>query len=99
MGAEMDIRRMAHVVALAEEGNFGKTAARVHLSQPAFSRSIQAAEAEWQLELFDRGSDVRCTAAGAFMVEKSKHLLQAWRALERDVSLYRDRQIGELSFG
>jgi DNA-binding transcriptional LysR family regulator len=95
----MDMRRMGHLVALAEERNFGKAAQRVHLSQPAFSRSIQAAEIEWGMQLFERGAEVRCTAAGAFVVEKSKHLLQSWRALERDVVLYRDRQIGELCFG
>ncbi|MES3002553.1 MAG: LysR family transcriptional regulator [Pseudomonadota bacterium] len=95
----MDIRRMGHVVALAEARNFGKAAALVHLSQPAFSRSIQAAENEWGMKLFERGAEVRCTASGAFVVEKSKQLLQSWRALERDVALYRDRQIGELSFG
>lgn len=95
----MDIRRMGHVVALAEARNFGKAAGLVHLSQPAFSRSIQAAETEWGMRLFERGAEVRCTAAGAFVVEKSKHLLQSWRALERDVALYRDRQIGELAFG
>ena len=96
----MDIRRMNHLVALAEDRNFGKAAERVHLTQPAFSRSIQAAEAEWGMKLFERGgADVRCTAAGAFVVQKAKHLLQSARALERDVNLYRDRQIGDLSFG
>ncbi|MBG9387827.1 LysR family transcriptional regulator [Caenimonas aquaedulcis] len=96
----METRRMSHLVALAEERNFGKAAARVHLTQPAFSRSIQAAETEWGMKLFERGgTEVRCTAAGAFVVEKAKHLLQSARALERDVELYRDRQIGDLSFG
>src|SRR5205814_8278769 len=65
--AFMDLRRFQHVVTLAEEGNFRRAAERVHLSQPAFSRSIQAAEGELGLPLFDRGAtEARCTPAGAF---------------------------------
>ena len=51
----MDLRRLAHLVALAEFGNFARAAAQLHLSQPALTRSVQAAEAELGLRLFDRG--------------------------------------------
>jgi DNA-binding transcriptional LysR family regulator len=96
----MDMKRLNHLVALAEERNFRKAAERVHLTQPAFSRSIQAAEAEWNLRLFDRdNAQVRCTPAGAFVVDKARQLLLSWRALDRNVAMYRDLQIGELSLG
>src|SRR5687767_13169743 len=97
----MDLRRMQHVIALAEERNFGRAADRVHLSQPAFSRSIQAAEDEWGMKLFDRGGagGVKCTGAGAHLVERMRKVIGDWRALERDVFLYRDQQIGDLSIG
>jgi DNA-binding transcriptional LysR family regulator len=96
----MDMKRLNHLVALAEERNFRKAAERVHLTQPAFSRSIQAAEAEWKLRLFDRhGGQVRCTPAGAFAVDKARQLLLSWRALDRNVAMYRELQSGELSLG
>jgi DNA-binding transcriptional LysR family regulator len=96
----MDMKRLNHLVALAEERNFRKAAERVHLTQPAFSRSIQAAESEWKLRLFDRDSaQVRCTPAGAFAVDKARQLVQSWRALDRNVAMYRDLQIGELTLG
>ena len=57
----MDLKRLNHLIALADERNFGRAALRVHLSQPAFSRSIQAAETELGLQLFDRGAEVACT--------------------------------------
>lgn len=96
----MELRHLTHLVALADECNFRRAAERVHLSQPAFSRSIQAAELEWGLQLFDRsGPRVRCTPAGNFVLEKARRVLQDWRSLERDVALYRDRQIGDLAFG
>lgn len=90
---------MQHVVALADERNFRKAADRVHLTQPAFSRSIQAAEDEWGLKLFDRGrgAKVGCTAAGTHVVERIRQVVGDWRALERDVLLYREQQIGYLA--
>jgi DNA-binding transcriptional LysR family regulator len=96
----VDLRRLQHIVALADEGNFRRAAGRVHLSQPAFSRSIQAAETELALKLFDRGStEARCTPAGTFFVERARALLQQNERLERDMALFRDRETGELTFG
>lgn len=96
----MDIRRLSHLVALADERNFGRAADSVHLSQPAFSRSVQAAEAEFGLKLFDRGTvEASCTAAGSFVVERARKLLFDSRCLERDVRLYRERLIGDIAFG
>ncbi|MEO6972615.1 MAG: LysR family transcriptional regulator, partial [Rhodoferax sp.] len=96
----MDLRRLKHVVALADTRHFGRAAVQCHLSQPAFSRSVQAAEAEMGLKLFDRGNvEVVCTDAGALVVARARKLLFDSRCLERDVSLYRERQIGDLAFG
>lgn len=96
----MDLRRYAHLVVLADEGNFGRAANRVHLSQPAFSRSIQAAEAELGLVLFERsGARIRCTRAGSFVVERARRLLLESNRLDRDLALYRNLEKGELAFG
>ena len=42
----MDLRRLNHVVALADNLHFARAAEAAHLSQPAFSRSIQAIESD-----------------------------------------------------
>jgi DNA-binding transcriptional LysR family regulator len=98
--ADMDLKRMRHLVTLADERNFARAAGRVHLSQPAFSRSVQAAEAELGLRLFDRGgTEVKCTAAGAFVIERARKLLFDSSCLDRDVDLYRQGQAGEIAFG
>ena len=87
----MDLRRLEHLLALAEERHFGRAADQVHLSQPAFSRSIQAVEAELELRLFDREiGDVRPTPAGQFVIERARRLLFDARCLARDVELFRD---------
>lgn len=96
----MDLRRYAHIVALADEGSFNAAARRVHLSQPAFSRSIQAAESELGMPLFVRGGRrIRCTPAGSFVVERLRALLQASTNLQREVGMFRDGMVGDLHFG
>ena len=96
----MEIRRLKHLVALADTRNFGRAAQQCHLTQPAFSRSIQAAEEELGLQLFDRGTvEATCTDAGAFVVERARKLVFDSRCLERDIGLYRDRLIGDVAFG
>jgi DNA-binding transcriptional LysR family regulator len=70
------------------------------LSQSAFSRSVQAAEEELGLQLFNRGPlEVRCTDAGEFVVARARKLVFESRCLDRDVSLYRERLIGDLALG
>jgi DNA-binding transcriptional LysR family regulator len=96
----MDLKRLKHLVALADTRNFGRAARQCHLTQSAFSRSIQAAEEEMGLQLFDRGTlEATCTDAGAFIVERARKLLFENSCLERDVGLYRERLIGDLAFG
>lgn len=96
----MDLKRLNHLVCLADQRNFGRAAVLCHLTQSAFSRSIQAAEEELGLKLFDRGTlEATCTDAGAFVVERARKLLFESRCLERDVGLYRERLIGDLAFG
>ena len=96
----MDPRRLRHVMAVAECKSFARAADRCNLSQSALSRSIQAAEEELGLRLFERSTvEVRCTPAGEFVVERARRLLFESRCMERDISLYRERQMGDLAFG
>jgi DNA-binding transcriptional LysR family regulator len=98
--ALMNLRHLAHVVALADELHFGRAAERVHLSQSAFSRSIQSMESDLGARLFDRdATEVRLTTAGEFLIARARALLLDARSLRRDVSLYLDVEIGEAAFG
>ncbi len=95
----MDLKRLSHVVALARLRSFARAAEDVHLSQPALTRSIQAAERELGLRLFDRGSEVTLTPAGAFVFERARQLLFEAGTLHRDVDLYRRNELGDTAFG
>src|SRR4051812_17954316 len=96
----MDLRRWAHIVAVADRRSFVRAAEAVHLSQPALTRSIQAAESELGLMLFDRrGHDIVPTPAGEFVIERARELLFNNRCLERDLQLYRTHGLGDTAFG
>ena len=96
----MDLKRIRHALALAEEMNFIRAAEKVHLSQPAFSRSIQALENELGLPLFDRSKQgLAITAVGAQFLARARRLAHEARNLERDMALTRNGEIGQVSFG
>jgi DNA-binding transcriptional LysR family regulator len=97
---EVNSRRLTHLIALAEEGSFARAAERVHLSQPALSRSIQALEEEVGMKLFDRAArGVAMTAAGRMLVERARRVLFETRCLFRDVELLKAHELGEVRIG
>ncbi len=96
----MDIKRLTHFIALAEEGRFAAAAKRVHLSQAAFSRSIQALESRLGLQLFDRTPrGVDLTAAGQTVLQRARSLVFDSDCLIRDVELLKLGDAGELVIG
>jgi hypothetical protein len=52
--AEIELRWMRYVVAVAEERNFTRAALRCHVTQPALSRQIAVVEATLGAKLFER---------------------------------------------
>src|SRR5258705_11464692 len=90
----MDLRRLNHVVALADTLHFARAAEAVHLSQPAFSRSIQAIESNLGIRLFDRDvGDVRPTPPDKFVTVRARKLLFEARCLHVDMELSRISQL------
>lgn len=62
----MELRQLAYLVAVAEEGSFTRAARREHVAQPAVSAQIRRLEAELGSVLLDRApGTVTPTAAGA----------------------------------
>lgn len=96
----MELRHLRYFRAAAEEENFGRAAARLHLAQPALSRQIRDLEAELGADLFDRvGRGVRLSAAGAVFLEEARRILAAAEAAkERARAVARGEQ-GTLRLG
>src|SRR3546814_13905118 len=78
----MDLSRWRHVVGLADAGSFTAASARLNISQPALSRSIQATEQALGLKLFDRtATGTTVTPAAQPIVEQARTLLGHARTL------------------
>src|SRR5437879_4315992 len=80
----VDLRLQRFAVAVAEELSFSKAAKRLHVAQPALSRSIRQLEDFLGIELFERTSrKVILTDAGQrFVAEARKALYHSARAVE-----------------
>ncbi|MCZ8379744.1 LysR substrate-binding domain-containing protein [Mycobacterium sp. CPCC 205372] len=74
----MELRQLEYFVAVAEEANFTRAAARVHVAQPAVSARIARLERELGQPLFDRTRRaVRLTAAGEAVLPHARAALAA----------------------
>lgn len=76
----MELRHLEYFVAVAEERNFTRAAARVHIVQSAVSAAIKSLERELGTPLLERTSRrVRLTDAGAALLPKARATLDAAR--------------------
>jgi DNA-binding transcriptional LysR family regulator len=74
----MELRQLAHFVAVAEELHFTRAAARVHVVQSSLSASIRALEHEVGAALFVRDSrHVMLTQAGRALLPAARRALAA----------------------
>jgi DNA-binding transcriptional LysR family regulator len=74
----MELRRLEHFVAVAEERNFTRAARRLHLVQSALSVSIRTLEGELGARLFERTTrEVALTDAGRVLLPEARRTLEA----------------------
>lgn len=96
----MSLRRLRHALALAECASFAKAAEVVHLSQPAFSRSIQSLETELGVVLFDRDRrGAILTPVGRVVIERVRKMVYEERGMRRDIALMRTAELGNVCIG
>ncbi len=77
----METRSLLYFIAVAEEKNIGRAAARLHITQPALTRQIQSLEDELDLPLFTR------TVAGMELTPSGVALLQHARNIRSELEL------------
>jgi DNA-binding transcriptional LysR family regulator len=82
----MELRQLEYFVAVAEEANFTRAAARVHISQSGVSAQIRQLEQDLGATLLDRsGRTARVTTAGAAALDRARGVLAAVDALRQAV--------------
>ncbi|MEK8074056.1 LysR family transcriptional regulator [Rhodococcoides navarretei] len=82
----MELRQLEYFVAVAEEANFTRAAARVHISQSGVSAQIRALERELGAELIDRsGGTATLTTAGQAALTQARATLAAAGSVRQSV--------------
>src|SRR4249920_1697542 len=77
----METRWLEDFVSLAETRSFSRSAQLRHVTQPAFSRRIQALEAWAEIDLVDRSSyPTRLTSAGETLHAQALEMLGSLQA-------------------
>jgi DNA-binding transcriptional LysR family regulator len=96
----MDIRKLEHFLAVAEELSFTKAAARLHVVQSGVSASVKALEGELGLPLFERTTQrVELSVAGQALLPQARRILSAVRDAHQAVEEVRVGLRGTLELG
>ncbi len=94
----MNLRHIRFFVVLAEELNFTRASARLHVAQPALSQQIRLLEESMGTLLFDRAArPIRLTSAGAYFLIQARDILDRYEQASntvRDISLGRAGWLG-----
>jgi DNA-binding transcriptional LysR family regulator len=96
----MELRHLRYFVAVAEEENVTRAAARLHVSQPPLSRQIRDLETELGVALFEHGAKaVRLTEAGRVFLNEARAVLQRADEAVQMVKAVAGGQRGEIRIG
>jgi len=96
----MNFIHLRTFVVVADAGGVHRAAARLHLSQPAVSRHIQALESELGVPLFDRiGRRVQLTSEGEDLLRRSRRLLAEAEAFTERAGALKRGETGILRLG
>src|SRR4029077_10758243 len=96
----MEIHQLRYFVAVADEGNFSRAAAKVRVAQPSLSQQIRKLEAEVGQPLFDRlPRSVVLTEAGRCFIDYARQILASIGAARRCVDELKGEVAGKLAVG
>jgi LysR family hca operon transcriptional activator len=96
----MELRHLRYFVAVAEELNFTRAAARLHTSQPSLSQQIRQLEAAVGVPLLERSRQhVALTSAGRVFLREAKEILGRVAHAGRLAKQAADGRAGDLSVG
>lgn len=96
----IEIRQLRYFVAVAEELHFHRAADRLHLSQPALSRQIQALEEAIPARLLERTSkQVWLTEAGKLFYLQARSMLDQLQQASDETRRIAAGQAGQVNVG
>jgi len=99
---DLELRHLAALVAVADEGSFGRAAAALGYTQSAVSQQIAALEKAAGLPLFDRPRGPRAaelTTAGRLLLDHARRTLAGLEAAAEELDRLRRGVTGRLVIG
>lgn len=96
----MTLNELKYLVAVAQERNFGRAAAKCFISQPALSVAIQKLEEELGTQVFERNkNEVTITPVGERLVEQAQRVLEEAARVREIAQAGRNQLVGTLRLG
>jgi LysR family transcriptional regulator, hydrogen peroxide-inducible genes activator len=96
----MELHQLRYFVAVADEGNFSRAAAKVRVAQPSLSQQIRKLEAEMGQPLFDRlPRSVVLTEAGRCLLDYARQILASIGDARRCVDELKGKIAGHVAVG
>ncbi|MEH1017181.1 LysR substrate-binding domain-containing protein [Micromonospora sp. CPCC 206060] len=96
----MELRQLRYFATVAETCHFGRAAERLHIAQPALSQAVRQLESELRTALFTRTTrQVALTAAGAFLYEEARRILDTLDATVQGVRRVAEGRRGLVRLG
>lgn len=96
----MELRHLAHFIAVAEERHFTRAAQRLNIAQSALSSSVKALEDELKSRLFVRSTrSVQLTRSGEVFLDKAREALQVIQSARQAVSEVEGLKTGSIAIG
>lgn len=97
---QLNLRRLAYFVAVAEHLHFGRAADSLHIAQPALSQQVRLLESELGMTLLDRTTRrVTLSTEGADFLPHARRLLGAAERVRVVAAELRDGTGGRLRLG
>lgn len=96
----MELRQLQYFVAVAEEANFTRAAARLHLAQPGVSAQVRQLEKELGQQLLDRsGRSVTLTEVGEAVLPFARAALAAVEGVRHTADEFTGLLRGQIALG
>jgi LysR family transcriptional regulator, benzoate and cis,cis-muconate-responsive activator of ben and cat genes len=96
----LDLRQLQYFVAVAEEGQMTRAAAKMHVAQPALSQAIAQLEVRLGVELLERHArGVSLTPAGESFLAKARTAVAAADAADRTAQAFARADLGRVELG